>query len=695
MCRLKRSAHVEPDMRATIRRVCLLSLLVLAGAQNGLAADGDRHPYRPADALRLKDVSDIALAPGGDWLAYSVSENDLEKDQGYSNLFMVSWDGDNTVQLTHGKEHSASHPRFSPDGRFLAFIAVRGTGDEDKADDPDEQAQVWLLNRAGGEASQLTRMPGGVTDFEWSPDSTHMVLVAKDPDPTRSDDKAGEGDDDETPAPIVIDRYLFKQDIEGFLVNAYQRLYLFSIGDKEASLLTPGKFDSTEPVFSPDGKLIAFSSRRNDDPDRHVDSNIYVIEAAAGAIAKQLTDWPGADYEPTFSPDGRQVAYLQGGEPKYSFYDAAQIAVISTGGGKPVLPTENLDRDSTPPRWSTDGKSLYFAYDDDRVRHLNRVLVKGGTVRKVFPRDDTPAVVRAYEVGPKGVAVLAGFATQPDEIYRASDGRALSEQNAALVAEIDWASVERFDAVGKDGTRVGALLLKPPGFRENQAYPTIAYVHGGPYSQDGFEFDSTSQALAAAGYLVVNPNYRGSSGRGKAFSRAIYADWGNLEIQDIHAVMDALVDKGLADPKRLGIGGWSYGGINTNYAIATDTRFAAAVSGSSISNYLAGYGTDQYIWQYDNEVGPPWESLDTYLKLSYPFLHANRIKTPTLFICGASDFNVPLLNSEQMYQALRSLNVPTKLVIYPDQFHSLTVPSYIEDRLQRMLAWYGEYLHPK
>ena len=246
--------------------------------------------------------------------------------------------------------------------------------------------------------------------------------------------------------------------------------------------------------------------------------------------------------------------------------------------------------------------------------------------------------------------------------------------------------------VSKDGVRVGSMLLKPPGYREGTRYPTIAYVHGGPVGQDGYGFDYISQALAAQGYLVVNPNYRGSSGRGHAFSRAIYADWGNLEIQDIHAVMDKLVADGLADRERLGIGGWSYGGINTNFAIASDTRFAAAVSGASASNYITGYGTDQYIWQYENELGLPWKSPEAYFRMSYPFFHADRIETPTLFMCGELDFNVPLVNSEQMYQALRSLNVPTQLVIYPGQYHGLSKPSYIQDRLERMVAWYAKYL---
>ena len=405
-----------------------------------------------------------------------------------------------------------------------------------------------------------------------------------------------------------------------------------------------------------------------------------------------MTTWEGADSNPVFSPDGRQIAYLQDGPPKYSGYDPSQLAVISVNGGEPFLPTSELDRNMSAPRWSPDGKTLHFLIADDRIQTLASVPSEGGDVERAYPADTLPGVVRSFAIGHNGAVAVTTFGQRPAEIYRANDGKALSDHNRELRESIDWATVESFDAVSKDGVMVGSMLLKPPGYRDSVRYPTIAYVHGGPVSQDGYEFDTTSQMLAAQGYLVVNPNYRGSSGRGREFSRAIYADWGGLEIQDIHAVMDKLVEEGLADPKRLGIGGWSYGGINTNFAIATDTRFAAAVSGASASNYIAGYGTDQYIRVYENELGLPWESPESYLKLSYPFLHADRIETPTLFMCGELDFNVPLINSEQMYQALRSLNVPTQLVIYPGENHGLSKPSYIQDRLERMIEWYGRYL---
>ena len=218
--------------------------------------------------------------------------------------------------------------------------------------------------------------------------------------------------------------------------------------------------------------------------------------------------------------------------------------------------------------------------------------------------------------------------------------------------------------------------------------------HGGPQSQYACEFQFEAQLFAANGYTVILPNPRGSTGRGEKFAMGIYADWGHRDVEDDLAAADDAVARGLADPDRLGVGGWSYGGISTNYLIATTTRFKAATSGASISNVLAGYGTDQYITDYEHELGVPWKNPETWTRLSYPFLHADRIKTPTLFLGGEADFNVPLLNTEQMYQALQSLGVPTELVIYPGQNHGLRKPSYIIDRLKRYLAWYAKWMTP-
>ena len=292
--------------------------------------------------------------------------------------------------------------------------------------------------------------------------------------------------------------------------------------------------------------------------------------------------------------------------------------------------------------------------------------------------------------------------SRPDAPYEimALEGstlRPLSAHNQNLLQQVSLGPVDGISFKSQDGTPVHAVVIKPPDYVPGRKYPTIAYIHGGapvPFNQDTFEFRFLWQFFASRGYVVVAPNYRGSSGRERSFVRAIYADWGHLEVQDVLAAIDHLVATGVSDPERLGIGGWSYGGLTTNYTIATDRRFKAAVSGASESNMLAVWGTDQYIRQYDVELGVPWKERDfqTFMKLSFPFYHVERITTPTLFLCGEKDFNVPLLNSEQMYQALRAIGVPTQLVIYPNQFHGLTKPSYLRDRLQRHVDWYDRYL---
>ena len=672
-------------------RIIMFAIFVLASVDGRvLADDADRPLFQPADVHRIKGVGDIAISPDGGWIAYQVSTTNVDKDSFSSDLYMVSWDGKTRIQLTHTEDSGESHPRFSPDGRYIAFLAARTDGKSEETDDPKVKSQVWLLNRAGGEAQRLTEMPGGVSGFEWSHDSTRLAIVSKDAAEKR--EKGEDGPSHDTPPPIVIDRYQFKRDVEGYLGNRYERIYAFDVATRNAILLTPGAFDSRQPVWSPDDTQIAFSSKRQGDPDRHENSDIYVMDAAEGAVARQLTVWDGADSSPVFSPDGKWIAYLQSGPVKYAGYDPEQIAVVPTAGGEVILPTADLDRNVSHLRWSDNGKALYFLLVDDRIESVARVPFKGGKTETIYPTRSKPGVASAFAVSSRGIVTVTAFGQHPNEIYNVSTGAALTDHNRDLLDSVTLASVEGYDATSADGTTVGSMLLKPPGFRKGVRYPTIALIHGGPISQDGFEFDAMSQALAAQGYLVVNPNYRGSSGRGSAFSRAIYADWGNLEIQDIHAVVDQLVADGLADPERLGIGGWSYGGMSTNYAIATDTRFAAAVSGAGIANALTGYGTDQYITQYENEIGLPWVSVEPYAKISYPFLHADRIKTPTLYMCGEKDFNVPLINSEQMYQALRSLNVPTQLIIYPEQFHGLSKPSYIQDRIERMIGWYGRYL---
>jgi dipeptidyl aminopeptidase/acylaminoacyl peptidase len=299
-------------------------------------------------------------------------------------------------------------------------------------------------------------------------------------------------------------------------------------------------------------------------------------------------------------------------------------------------------------------------------------------------------------MAPNGrIVVLAGTATQPNDVFAIGSNnamRALTKENTAWLESVALGTTEDFSARGKDGTVINGLLVKPPTYRSGTRYPTILRIHGGPNSQDQHAFSFERELFAAAGYAVMAVNYRGSSGRGSAYQTAIYADWGNKEVQDLLAAVDHVVETGIADSTRLGIGGWSYGGILTNYTIATTTRFKAATSGAGSSLQTSMYGTDQYIFQYDTEIGQPWANKELWDKLSYPFWQANKIKTPTLFMGGERDMNVPITGSEQMYMALKSQGIETQLIVYPNQNHGITLPSYQKDRYRRYLDWYAKYL---
>ena len=684
----------NPRLRAERARAGAFAVVAVAAALlpgPPPAAAAEKRLLALDDFFAVRTVSDPQIAPDGAWVAYTVRTPDAKEDKQNSDLYMTSWDGAKTVRLTSSKakEHT---PRWSPDGESLAFLSPR--------DYEAETDQIWILRRAGGEAERVTDLKGGVNDYVWAPDGKRIALVASDPDPDAAEGKEGEGKEAaaKAPKPIVIDRFQFKEDIEGYLGKQRDHLYLLDVAARKTEILTPGEFNELLPSWSPNGASIAFVTKRGKDFDRHDNWDIYVMDAKPGAAPRQLTRNDVADCHPewesrpAWSPDGSQIAYLQGGPQVLIAYAVYQLAVIPAAGGTPRLLAPSLDRDATHPRWAADGKSLYFLLEDDGNVHLARVPAAGGKVERLLAGH---RVVGAYDLGPGGrVAVLSGAPQEPDEVFalQGADLRPLSRQNQELLAGLRLAAVEETSFRSKDGTEVHGFVAKPPDFKAGAKYPAILRIHGGPVSQFGNEFMFDWQLLAAHGYLVVAANPRGSSGRGEAFSKAIFADWGNKDTQDVLAAVDDAVSRGLADPDRLGVGGWSYGGMLTNYTIATDPRFKAAASGASISNALAGYGTDQYIRDYENELGTPWKNFDVYARVSFPFFHADRIVTPTLFLCGEKDFNVPLLNSEQMYQALKSLGRDAMLVIYPGQYHGLTRPSYLKDRLERYLGWYDKYL---
>jgi len=666
----------------------LLTCLLSFGVTSGLAAQPALRSFGLEDIARLKSVSDPQISPDGAWVAYTVRAPDLKEDKNASDIWMTSWDGRETVRLTTSKE-SESSPRWSPDGRFLAFLSSR--------DDDNEVSQVWLLPRSGGEAEKLTSEKGGVEDYDWAPDGKRMVLVVADPDPENQADEGSSKKTRKTKKPIVVDRYQFKVDVEGYLGKRRKHLSLLEVAGRSVQVLTTGDADELLPSWSPDGKTIAFVSKRMAESDRTDNWDIWAVEPKPGAPARPITTDERSDSDPSWgsrpawSPDSKSIAYVQGGPDKLIYYGLHRLAVVTAAGGAPRILTASTDLNVQSPHYTADGASILFTLEDDQAVGLAKIAAAGGAIERLVAGRQ---VIHDFSMSGNGrVAIQMTTASLPNEIYAVEKGgpRRLSKQNDALLAQVRLGAVEETKFKSKDGTEIHGFLVRPPDFQPGKPYPTILRLHGGPVGQFECEFDTEFQWFAANGFVILAANPRGSSGRGEKFQTAIYADWGNVDVQDVLGAVDDAVARGISDPERLAVGGWSYGGILTNYVIASTPRFKAATSGAGSSNILAGYGTDQYIREYEQELGPPWKNVEGWLKLSYPFLHADRIKTPTLFLCGEDDFNVPLINSEQMYQALRSLGVPTELIIYPGQHHGIRKPSYVRDRLERYVAWYDKY----
>ncbi len=641
------------------------------------------------DLDKIARVGAPVVSPDGAWIAYTVSHVDSADDKSVTALWMVSWDGKQDIQLTYGKD-SAGSPRWSPDGKYLAFTSGR----EGEA----KGSQVWLLDRRGGEAFQLTNVKDSLRDYRWSPDSKQLLLTIQ----AREEPEPAPGSKPKPPRPIVLDRYHYKQDVQGFLSDKQPHLFLFDIGTKKLTKLTSGTeigasaYGEGQAEWSPDGRFIAFTSNQSTpDPDRVNNSDVFVVNATPASPARKLTTFTGRDEGPlAWTADSRQIVYRQGFAPQYSIYDMPRLASVPADGGTPHLLAPKLDNWAGAPVVTNEGK-LITELQDDRNQYLIEISMQDGSVKRLTEGQGTASGLD--EAGGHVALLWSSDATSPeiyalDETQSGSKLRKLTGHNDALMARLSLAVTQELSAKTKDGSEVHALLTMPLGYVAGTKVPMLLRIHGGPTSQDAHGFNVERQLFAAHGYAVLNVNYRGSTGRGHAYSEAINADWGHKEVLDLLAAVDAAVATGSIDPDHLGLGGWSYGGILTDYTIASTTRFKAASSGAGTGNILGFYGIDQYILQYDNELGPPWKNPDAYIKLSYPFLHADRIKTPTLFMGGDKDFNVPVQGGEQMYQALKSVGTPAELIVYPGEFHGFTRPSFIRDRYQRWFDWYDKYV---
>jgi dipeptidyl aminopeptidase/acylaminoacyl peptidase len=651
-----------------------------------------------ADLFAIRDLHDPQISPDGQWVAYSVGTLNRGEDKSEEQIWMTAAAGGEAIPLT-AEGVSSAHPRWSPDGKYLAFLSARNEG----------KTQIWLLNRQGGEAQKLTDVPQDVEDFVWSPQGSRIAVILRDAKPeeleeasAREKEKSGVEATKKTKAekPWIVDRVQFKRDTVGYLDRRRTHVYVFELATKAMTQVTSGDFDDDEPAWSPDGLRIAFTSNRTTpDPDRTYNTDIWITSADnkdKGAHLTQVTTSPGEDHQAAWSPDGKWIAYSSQLDPKLFQYATKHIAVaaVPAEGGRPgeakVL-TRSLDRMATEPKFAPDGKGIYFIADDDGTQNLCLVdLASGKISRPIGGR------MMMYEYSLSKAGDLAAQITtwdRPNEIFTVSGGKLtrITHGNDEWLSKVKLSQPEYVKFKSKDGTTVSGYLYKPVDYAPGKKYPTLLRPHGGPVWAYYAEFGHLPQVFAANGYAVLLPNPRGSSGYGEEYCKAIFADWGNKDFQDDMAMVDYAVAQGIADPDKLGVGGWSYGGISTDFIIGQTKRFKAAISGAGAAEFTSLYGHDQYQKDYLTELGYPWENQAVWNKVA-PFYRVKEITTPALFMGGSIDWNVPILGGEQMYQALKALGRDTQLVVYPGEYHEFTTPSHMEDRLKRYLAWYGHYV---
>ena len=674
----------------TVIPLVVVSILVACVGQSGAnTEDADPSVFSIDHIMKMKRVSNIATSPDGEWVAYVVTRMDEDKDKQYRQIFMTSADGETTLPMTAAYAN-ASSPQWSPDGKYLGFVGKRG-------DDEEAESQVWLLDRRGGEAQQYTKVKQGVDSFVWSPDGSKMALLIKDPKPEKEGEKDKDGKekkvDKDRPEPFVIDRLQFKRDYVGYLDRRRTHVYLFG-GDKDPVQITSGDYDDSDPKWSPDGTSIAFVSKREGDPDANDNSDIWRVAADMEAKSfplTQVTTNPGPDRQPSWSPDGQSIAYVSSVEPDKLWYATDHLAVVPAQGGEARLLTRDYDRMISRPKFSKDGSRIYAIAQDQGNRPVISVSLESGQHSIVTQGELS---VREFDLGPgDGLTLLQSTHLLPPNVNILQNGTStqITNVNQDVLDEVEFGNVERLSVPGWSEEPVESFVYYPDGYKAGKSYPTIFVLHGGPVGQHDTSFDEWARLYAAQGYIAVLPNPHGSSGYGQPFTYSLDKQWGVPDFADVDAIASYLVDNGISDPDRLGVGGWSYGGILTNYVITKSTRFAGAVTGASEVNHRANYGHDIYQLAWETELGLPWENIEAWESIN-PFNDLGKVTTPTLVIGGQLDWNVPIQNSEQLYQVLKRRGIDTKLVVYPDEYHGIRRPSFVRDRFERYLGWYDEYV---
>ena len=653
-----------------------------------------KRPVQPEDVYLLRTVSDPEVSPDGKFAAYVVSWNDKDTDETYTTLYRASLNGQSPARrFTWGKsDHS---PRWSPDGRFLAFVSKRG-----------ENNQLFLAPLDGGEPFQVTHNKFGVSQPSWSPDGKQMAYAArvgnfKDIKERSAVEKA---------APRVIRDLRYKFDGIGFFDERRLHIFTLDIESGREKQVTDGDWNDGQPSWSPDGEFITFvSDRQRDRHQRHWRTDVWVVPKAGGR-ARKLTRSKGGASSPMYSPDGRFIAFIG---LERSETDTARnphlMIVPAKGGEDPRSVSAAIDRPvvgfpvpmaGRTFAWQPDGRKLVFLAADRGAVALYRADLSDGSVEKVLGGDRQ---IEGLSLSPSGrqIAFTAVWISDPGEVYSIGlDGKTkeqnLSRANDEMYGSIELARPRRMKYKARDGLEIEAFILYPPNYKKGKPSPTVLEIHGGPHSLHPHVMSFlTFQAMAAAGYVVLLPNPRGSGSYGEVFSLACVGDWGGQDFMDLMSGVDELVKRGIADPDRLYVSGYSYGGFMTTWTIGHTTRFRAAVIGAPVADHVSMFGTSDIprFTAYEME-GMPFDNPDLYRQRS-PVTYLPDVQTPVLLTHNEGDLRCPIGQSEEIFQGLKMLGKEVEFIRYPGGSHVSRPPSQRVDRTRRIIEWFAGHAPSK
>lgn len=663
-----------------------------------------QRPLQVEDLFLVRRVADPQVSPDGKWVAYTVRTVSLEHNAGVSHLWLVPAAGGTPRQLTN-HDKGESRPRWSPDGKWIAFLSAR-SGSQ----------QIWKIATDGGEAVQVTSLSTGADGQVWSPTGLELAFSSEVRPGLEGGDAAQARKDQELAASgvqaLILDHLLHRH-WNSWRNGKRNHLFVVPAAGGEARDLTPGEVDVPPFVlaggdpyaFSPDGKEIAYT--RGPDAASEAwstNSDIFVISTAGGSPVCLTAENKGADATPTWSPDGKLLAYRSQARDGYEA-DRVRLAVLERAAPRPVYLAADVDRSVDELLWRPEGKAIYFLAEDE-----GRASVYAVTLEGLAQQGASGKVISNASIGELSLSRDAAHLycttqslTRPAEVARLDLAQAiqgkpaleiLTHENDQLLAQILPSQVESIHYPGALGAQVQAWLIRPPGLAEGTKAPLVVFIHGGPQGAwtDVFHFRWNAALFAARGYLAILPNPHGSTGFGQAFTEQISGDWGGAVYEDVMKCVDWAVEKGVADPERLAAIGGSFGGYMVNWILGHTQRFKALVSHAGVYNLESMYGHTEEIWFPEWEFkGAPWQNRELYEKFS-PHRFAQNFKTPTLVVHGELDFRVPVSEGLQLFTALQRQGVPSRFLYFPDEGHWVLKPKNSKLWNETVLGWLDQHL---